>query len=356
MSLTVADVVHVLGVDRDLVKTWSYRFKEHLTADANPPKGTPRQFSPADLKVLAYVSAHWGDSPDVDGIKSALGRGDHQDSRYDVNPKASSMRDAFTIAVENIARHGDTDIFPYPPENHLFFDRKSDVVDLLLSIHDSFDEFLTTCPPVNENTLAPTGYVGFRWATQIDSLWNAYLLGLVISIGPKVEAARLPPTERTVFSYRYSPSTTDFSLFDRSSSWSQFQERSLELAQKHKYVLSCDISDFYGRIYHHRLENALRWAGVDKDLLKQLMKLLQVFGDTKSYGLPVGGPAARLLSELLLNTTDRLLQNRSVAFCRFADDYYLFANSVEEAHRHLVFLSMKLLQNEGLSLQKSKSV
>lgn len=265
------------------------------------------------------------------------------------------MRDAFTMAVENISRYGDTDIFPYPFENHVFYDRKTEVVDLLLRVYSSFDAFLTDHPPTNENTLAPTGYVGFRWATQVDALWNAYLLGLVISMGPKIEAARLSPDSRTVFSYRYRLSATDFSLFDKASGWSNFRQRSLELAKVHKHVLLCDIADFYGRVYHHRLENALKWAGVDKEPLRQLMRLLQVFGDTKSYGLPVGGPAARLLSELVLNTTDKLLQNQSIVFCRFADDYHVFADSVEEAHRNLVFLSMKLLQNEGLSLQKSKT-
>jgi hypothetical protein len=71
--------------------------------------------------------------------------------------------------------------------------------------------------------------------------------------------------------------------------------------------------------------------------------------------LPVGGPAARLLSELLLNRTDRLLRSNDIKYCRFADDYHIFASSTEEAHQALLFLSEKLLRNEGLSLQKSKT-
>jgi hypothetical protein len=36
------------------------------------------------------------------------------------------------------------------------------------------------------------GYTGFRAATQIDPLWNAYLLDVVIALGPSIEAARIP--------------------------------------------------------------------------------------------------------------------------------------------------------------------
>jgi len=74
-----------------------------------------------------------------------------------------------------------------------------------------------------------------------------------------------------------------------------------------------------------------------------------------SYGLPVGGPAARLLSELLLNRVDRLLVGQKIQFRRFVDDYVIFANSREEAQSALIRLTQFLLTNEGLSLQKAKT-
>ena len=55
------------------------------------------------------------------------------------------------------------------------------------------------------------------------------------------------------------------------------------------------------------------------------------------------------------STAHRLLRSHGIKFCRFADDYHLFAPSAEDAHRALLFLSEKLLRNEGLSLQKSKT-
>jgi hypothetical protein len=85
------------------------------------------------------------------------------------------------------------------------------------------------------------------------------------------------------------------------------------------------------------------------------MHFLSNFSETYSFGLPVGGPAARLLSELTLNQIDRLLYQKRIKFCRFADDFYLFADSPSDAFKHLVYLSQILQRNQGLQLQKSKT-
>lgn len=58
---------------------------------------------------------------------------------------------------------------------------------------------------------------------------------------------------------------------------------------------------------------------------------------------------------LLLNRVDRLLTVRGVTFCRFVDDYYIFSSSREEAYSHLIYLCEMLLENEGLTLQKTKT-
>ena len=144
-------------------------------------------------------------------------------------------------------------------------------------------------------------------------------------------------------------------MFRRDIGWTEFQLKSIAEARKCTHVLACDISDFYPRIYHHRLENALQKAVGKGDTVRRIMKLLMQFSDNVSYSLPVGGPAARLLSELLLNRVDRLLCTAGVNYARFADDYHIFAQSEQEAYRQLVLLSEKLMSNEGLLLQKAKT-
>jgi len=203
--------------------------------------------------------------------------------------------------------------------------------------------------------LSAVGYSGFRWATQIDPIWNAYFLGLVLSIAEQIEAARILANRQVVFSYRYQWDEESGSLFARDSGWLQFQKRSADLAREFNYVVSCDIADFYPRIYHHRLENALGLAIPKSQTPRKIVRLLKYFSKNVSYGLPVGGPAARLLSELLLNRVDRLLAVENIRFCRFADDYRIFSDSLEAAYTALLVLSGKLIENEGLLLQKSKT-
>lgn len=44
------------------------------------------------------------------------------------------------LAIDNISKLGDTDIFPYPIENMMLFDRQSSVETLLMEIESNFDK------------------------------------------------------------------------------------------------------------------------------------------------------------------------------------------------------------------------
>ena len=265
------------------------------------------------------------------------------------------MKIFFERAIANVVRHGDTDIFPFPIENHLFFDEPAETVALLQDIHNNFDDRLSKYPPANEGALAPVNYSGFRWATQIDPLWNLYFLALVLSIADDIEAARIPPHANCVFSYRYKWNETTADLFADKYHWHHFMECSLQHAKTHKFVVACDISEFYLRLGHHRLESALLQTSAKGDAHKRIMAFLSNFSNTNSFGLPIGGPAARILSELVLNQIDRLLRSTGITFCRFADDFHMFCDTTEDAYANLIFLSEKLLKNQGLQLQKSKT-
>ncbi len=263
------------------------------------------------------------------------------------------IEEAIERALKNIARHGDTDIFPFPFETHVFSDNPKECKDILLDIHNNFDKYLAQQTPSNLETLTQVGYTGFRWATQIEPFWNAYYLALVISIADKIESVRPPADNESVFSYRYQWEENTGKLF-RDSTWSNYRARGMVLSQEFQYVVITDIADFYPRIYHHRLENALQRLPEVGDIPKRIMELLGTFSDNVSYGIPVGGPASRMLAELALVSTDTQLLRRGVKFCRYADDYCIFCNDKSEAYKVLVMLSEKL-HNEGLVLQKKKT-
>ena len=97
------------------------------------------------------------------------------------------MREHFDAALNNITKFGDTDVLPFPIEKYIFFDQRTETLELLEELHESFDEFLRDSPPHFETALSVAGYTGFRLVTQIDPIWNAYLLALVIAIGKDIE-------------------------------------------------------------------------------------------------------------------------------------------------------------------------
>lgn len=266
---------------------------------------------------------------------------------------AIPTRDHFSAALTNVAMRGDTDIFPFPFENRIALDMNEPFSQLLEGTSNDFENFLNSHPIASHSALAPAGYTGFRWATQIDPYWNAYLLGLTLSIASEIEPSRLPEETNRVYSYRYAPDMPNLFAPD---GWANFELRSRELSTRHKYVVQTDISDFYGRTYHHRLENALG-DSCSGPAPKQIIKILTKLSDGASYGLPVGGPAARILAEATLDRVDRLLEASSASFewCRYVDDYRIFVDDLASAHRAIGFLSEKLHANLGLSLQKSKT-
>lgn len=112
---------------------------------------------------------------------------------------------AIQMAVKNISEFGDTDVFPFPLENHWFFDQPNVIEDILDDLKKRgikvFDEF----PVFSTTELCNVGYAGFRPATQIDPLWNAFFLSAVIEIAPQIESKRL--NRDRVYSYRETSST-----------------------------------------------------------------------------------------------------------------------------------------------------
>ena len=204
-------------------------------------------------------------------------------------------------------------------------------------------------------SLSTVGYAGFRGSTQIDPIWNAYLLALVLEVAPAIESARIPTTKDIVFSYRFRPDKTENTLFDPDLGWGPYHQHALACSKATHYVVATDISDFYPRVYHHRLENALGLATDNSEVVRRIMNILTSLSSGTSYGLPIGGQAARILAELVLNRTDLLLAASGIQFSRFVDDYLIYTDSRESAQSALVELSETLLTNEGLTLSRAKT-
>ncbi|HZH85815.1 MAG TPA: RNA-directed DNA polymerase [Brumimicrobium sp.] len=263
------------------------------------------------------------------------------------------MRDNFKKALANIVRHGDTDIFPFPFERYLFEQKLDETLDILETYHNNIEDAIALSPPLTIVELSQVGYYGFRQATLIEPFWNAYFLGLVISIAEDIESKRIKEEENNVFSYRFQWNEPTGSLF-KDTTWIDYKKQCIEYSKNYNYVLQTDISNFYPRINHHKLENELKRIDTGNLVTKNIMRLLSAFSGTISYGLPVGGPASRILAELALNHTDYHLKSREIVFCRYADDYTIFCENESDAYKKLILLSEKL-SNDQLGLQKDKT-
>lgn len=263
--------------------------------------------------------------------------------------------DYYKLAIDNVSKYGDTDIFPFPIENALFFDKPEETKKILEDISKNFDKWIIDYPVNVVKSCIPVGLSGFRWATMIDPIWNLYFLYEVLKISKDIEKKRLPTDKDCVFSYRINLDQSTGKLFNTSCNWYKFYETAKEKAKDHKYVIKIDISDFYTRIYHHKLENSLLRSTSNNISVKRIMKILTEISGNASYGLPIGGNASRILAEALLNSFDQLLALKKIEFCRYVDDYIIFAESKEEAYKLLTWCAEYLLRNEGLTLQKNKT-
>ena len=61
-------------------------------------------------------------------------------------------------AFDNVANHGDTDIFPFPIENHLLHDKPDQVCAVLQEIDEDFSAAVTRIPVLTAKELAAVGY------------------------------------------------------------------------------------------------------------------------------------------------------------------------------------------------------
>lgn len=259
---------------------------------------------------------------------------------------------SLTHAIKHLNRYGDTDVFPHLPE--LAFLREQEV--LVVKELENLD--LDTFDPVGAiEALGPKSRFGFRIVHQLPLVDTVLLLAAVIEIGPLIEAHRQPPTELRARSYRFELDGKGavFRLDRTFKDWLNAQLAFVQGNLKIKKIISTDISDFYARVNFHRLENLLDEVAPKHGAARFIIKHIKVIRAKQSFGLPVGGSAARLLAELALADTDLALKQDDRLATRFVDDFRIFLRADEDPYGALAFLAEQLGISEGLSLNVAKT-
>jgi hypothetical protein len=256
-------------------------------------------------------------------------------------------------ALEAVANHGYGDFFPEPPELPIILAKWDELrpylADLDLDTYNGYDRV---------TTFAPKSRLNIRHVTLLHPFDLIIYTALVLALRDDITAARLPESEKRVFSFRADGAVAS-TLYNDSPSYGDFKESvKRRVAKKsNRFVGITDIADFYARVYQHRLVNALQAAAGSSKLahIRVLEKMLYRFSQGASYGIPIGPAASRPLGEAVLIDVDSTLMSYDVDFIRYSDDFVIFAGTPQDAEYGLRILGETLFQNHGLTLQTAKT-
>ena len=257
----------------------------------------------------------------------------------------------FECAINHIVDFGDTDIFPFPFELK-FLDKCKEKVVAELSSMD-----LTQYHPMSLiEALVPKSKFGFRTAHQPFPVDTVIYTALVLRIFDAVEAGRDPCENDRAFSYRKSQGL-DPVLFLPERTYRHWLDviKGKIFSTEYSHVIRTDISDYYARIYRHRLENILDSLSGETKIVKKIEHFIADWRSNQSFGLPVGSSASRLLAEAALNDTDMGLISEGYHHTRYVDDMLIFVKEGQDPYAALGYLAKHLTENEGLALNNQKT-
>lgn len=256
-----------------------------------------------------------------------------------------TTEEALSFSRRHLTAYYDTDFFPKPFEFGALWHKWEDVVRVLSS--PGWQPFGN---PIAIPWRKPKG--GYRVVHQLDPVDSIVYTAAVHSVSEGIEASRQLRRKKVACSYRIK--TDPYSFFVAGSGFSDYRARCEELAAQYRYVLTTDISDFYNRIYLHRLENAVSTAAGDGSG-KALENLLLSINNHTSQGIPVGPAASIVLSEAVLVDVDQYILDRGVQHVRYVDDIRVFSDSKHSLDILLQELTLYLHQNHRLGLVGDKT-
>ena len=133
------------------------------------------------------------------------------------------------------------------------------------------------------------------------------------------------------------------------------------IKQKRRIAVDVDLSKFFDRVNHDLMMSKLSVRIRDKRLLALIGHYLRagimdkgkLFPSTE--GVPQGGPLSPLLSNILLDSLDKELENRGHQFARYADDFIILMKSKRAGERVLASVSRYLENRLKLVVNTEKS-
>lgn len=258
---------------------------------------------------------------------------------------------ALNAALNHLSTIGESDLFSVQHETELLLKHQTLAKEIILEI----DKLILANIPVDflpkMTDLFSLGRYKYREGTLLDPLLNLYATTVLLLVSPTIEAIRIGIDKKKVFSYRISEDPT-YQWFNPDIGWSEFNQTNLRNAENFAFVGTLDIAQFYQSIRSEELNSFFSRKCFDTTNQRRMLEVIKYI-DIENRGLPVGGSISRIMAETVLCAIDQELDEQSVNFTRFVDDYRIFADSEDEIQRHIYILN-KHIGKRGLYINRHK--
>jgi RNA-directed DNA polymerase len=127
------------------------------------------------------------------------------------------------------------------------------------------------------------------------------------------------------------------------------------------WVVDMDITKFFDRVNHDILMNRIGKTIRDKRVLRLIGRYLRAgvmingVVQASEEGTPQGGPLSPLLANIYLDALDQELEQRGLAFSRYADDCNIYVSSQRAAQRVLANITEWIKKHLRLEVNATKS-
>jgi hypothetical protein len=257
------------------------------------------------------------------------------------------------FARQHVEHFYASDFFPDPPEFEAIWAYWPDSKAVLIkrNLADMGE------PPMS--MAAPKSGGGYRVVHQLQPLDTLTFTAAAHAAAESVEKRRQPKQKRIVCSYRIDLNA-EGRFFDQDhDGYKTYHDRSAELADRYKYVLTVDIASFYNHIYVHRLQNSIEQCSNELRVPSQAIEeFLLNINQRQSVGIPIGPAASIIFSEAVLIDVDEFLGSSmpvGVKYVRYVDDFRFFCDSIYKLERVHHELTSYLYRAHRLTLSGGKT-
>jgi RNA-directed DNA polymerase len=133
------------------------------------------------------------------------------------------------------------------------------------------------------------------------------------------------------------------------------------VAEGRAWVVDIDLEKFFDRVNHDMLMARVARKVEDKRVLRLIRHYLEAgmmqggLVSQRVEGTPQGGPLSPLLSNIVLDDLDKMLETRGHRFCRYADDCNIYVHSRRAGERTLEAVTRFVERRLKLKVNRTKS-